>query len=94
MGCLELFSRRTPLKEKEGGGRREEGEGEGGRGGREEGSLSTYEHMESLGPGEVNTMLRSYLGAVLDGGEGVTQNQDKGDGGSGEGGGARDEFQQ
>jgi hypothetical protein len=69
------------------------GEGEGG-GGWEEGSLSTYEHMESLGPGEVNTMLRSYLGAVLDGGEGVTQIQDKGDGGSGEGGGARDEFQQ
>ena len=50
--------------------------------------------MESLGPGEVNTMLRSYLGAVLDGGEGVTQNQDKGDGSSGEDGGARDEFQQ
>ena len=80
----------------EGGGRRreEEGEGGGGRGGEEEGSLSTYEHMESLGPGEVNTLLRSYLGAVLDGGEGVTQNQDKGDGGSGEGGGASDELQQ
>ena len=28
--------------------------------------MSTYEHMESLGLGEVNTMLRSYLGAMLD----------------------------
>ena len=54
------------------------GEGEGEW---EEGSLSTYEHMESLGPGEVNTMLRSYLGTVLDGGEGVTQTQVEGGGG-------------
>ena len=47
-----------------------------------EGSLSTYAHMESLGPGEVNTM-RSYLGTVLDGGEGVTQTQVEGGGGGG-----------
>ena len=58
------------------------------------GFLSTYEHMESLGPGEVNTMLRSYLGTVLDGGEGVTQHQDKGGSGSGGGGGASGELQQ
>ena len=39
-------------------------------------------------------LLRSYLGTVLDGGEGVTQHQDKGGGGSGGGGGASGELQQ
>ena len=41
----------------------------------------TYEHMASLGPGEVNTMLAVLSGTVLDGGEGATQTQVKGSGG-------------
>ena len=66
---MELFSRENTVE----GGRKEDGRGGRttresggeecgeGEGEWEEGSLSTYEHMESLGPGEVNTMLRSYL---------------------------------
>ena len=50
----------------------------GGGGG---GLLSMYAHMESLGPGEVNTVLQAYLGTVEEGEEGVTQTQVEGGGG-------------
>ena len=50
------------------------GKEEGGGGKGWGGSLSTYEHMESLGPGDVNTMLAVISGHCVGRGRGYHSN--------------------